>query len=242
MSSNKRQNGASRRESAASNPNELTIDNSVLMLIDHQPWVAFSVHSIDPGLMINNVAAMAQAAKTVGVPTILTTVGARGSILADPIFKEISDIFPDVTPIDRTSTHAWSHPEVRAAVDATGRKKLIMAGLVTEVCLAQSVLAALKDGFDVYFLSDCSGGITAESHEDAKARMIQAGAKPVSWLSVTSEWTPDYRSPERQALTDNLRQRGGVAALMVDYMIAQVTAGLVAAPNFAAAPATAGAR
>jgi nicotinamidase-related amidase len=241
MSSNKRQNGASRRESMASNPNELTIDNSVLILIDHQPWVAFSVHSIDPGLMINNVAAMAQAAKTVGVPTILTTVGAHGSILADPIFKEISDIFPDVTPIDRTSTHAWSHPEVRAAVDATGRKKLIMAGLVTEVCLAQSVLAALKDGYDVYFLSDCSGGITAESHEDAKARMIQAGARPVSWLSVTSEWTPDYRSPERQALTDNLRQRGGVAALMVDYMIAQVTAGLVKAPTFSA-PATAGAR
>jgi nicotinamidase-related amidase len=184
---------------------------------------------------------MAQAAKTVGVPTILTTVGAHGSILADPIFKEISDIFPDVTPIDRTSTHAWSHPEVRAAVDATGRTKLIMAGLVTEVCLAQSVLAALKDGYDVYFLSDCSGGITAESHEDAKARMIQAGAKPVSWLSVTSEWTPDYRSPERQALTENLRQRGGVAALMVDYMIAQVTAGLVKAPTFSA-PATAGAR
>jgi nicotinamidase-related amidase len=242
MSSNKRQNGASRREPTASNPNELTIDNSVLMLIDHQPWVAFSVHSIDPGLMINNVAAIAQAAKTVGVPTILTTVGAQGSILVDPIFKEISDIFPDVTPIDRTSTHAWSHPEVRAAVDATGRKKLIMAGLVTEVCLAQSVLAALKDGFDVYFLSDCSGGITAEAHEDAKTRMVQAGARPVSWLSVTSEWTPDYRSPERQALTDNLRQRGGVAALMVDYMIAQVTAGLVTAPNFAAAPATAGAR
>jgi nicotinamidase-related amidase len=242
MSSNKRQNGAPRRESTTSNPNELTIDNSVLILIDHQPWVAFSVHSIDPGLMINNVAAIAQAAKAVGVPTILTTVGAQGSILVDPIFKEISDIFPDVTPIDRTSTHAWSHPEVRAAVDATGRKKLIMAGLVTEVCLAQSVLAALKDGFDVYFLSDCSGGITPESHEDAKARMIQAGARPVSWLTVTSEWTPDYTSPERQALTDVFRQRGGAAALMADYVIAQVTAGLVKAPNFGAAPATAGAR
>src|SRR3977135_2129930 len=137
-----------------------------------------------------------------GVPRVLTTVGAQGSILVDPIFKEISDIFPDVTPIDRTSTHAWSHPEVRAAVDATGRKKLIMAGLVTEVCLSQSVLAALKDGFDVYFVSDCSGGITPESHEDAKARMVQAGARPVSWLAVYGEWAPDYTSPERQALAD----------------------------------------
>jgi nicotinamidase-related amidase len=222
-----------------SNPNELTIENSVLMLIDHQPWVAFSVHSIDPGLMINNVAAMARAAKILGVPTILTTVGAKGSVLVDPIFKEISEVFPDVTPIDRTSTHAWSHPQVRAAVDATGRKKLIMAGLVTEVCLAQSVLAARKDGFDVFFLSDCSGGITLEAHEDAKARMIQAGAKPISWLAVTSEWTPDYTSAERQALTEIQRQRGGAAALMADYVFAQITAGLVKAPTFASAGAKA---
>jgi nicotinamidase-related amidase len=237
-----RNNGEPRRDFRTNNPNELTIENSVLMLIDHQPWVAFAVHSIDPGLMINNVAGLAQSAKNLGVPVVLTTVGAQGSILVDPIFKEISDVFPDVTPIDRTSTHAWSHPDVRAAVDATGRKKLIMAGLVTEVCLAQSVLGALKDGFDVYFVSDCSGGITPEAHEDAKARMVQAGAKPMSWLAVTSEWTPDYTSPERQALTDIQRQRGGVAALMGDYVIAQVTAGLVKAPSFASGPAPAGSR
>jgi len=239
MSGNRsKNNGPSRREFKSNNPNELTIENSVVMLIDHQPWVAFAVHSIDPGLMLNNVAGLAQAAKDLGVPTILTTVGAQGSILVDPIFKEISDVFPDVTPIDRTSTHAWSHPEVRAAVDATGRKKLIMAGLVTEVCLAQSVLAALKDGFDVFFVSDCSGGITPEAHEDGKARMVQAGAKPISWLAVISEWAPDYTSPERQALIDVTRQRGGIAALMGDYVIAQVTAGLVKAPTFASAEPT----
>lgn len=224
------------------NPNELTIENSVLVLIDHQPWVAFAVQSIDPGLLINNVAGLAQAAKALGVPTVLTTVGARGSILVDPIFKEISEIFPDVTPIDRTSTHAWSHPDVRAAIDATGRKKLIMAGLVTEVCLAQSVLAALKDGFDVYFVSDCSGGITREAHEDAKVRMTQAGAKPISWLAVQSEWAPDYTSPERAALANVLSQRGGVSALMFDYVMAQVKAGLVPPPSFMPAPVRAGAR
>ena len=224
------------------NPNELTVDNSVVILIDHQPWVAFAVHSIDVGLMINNTAALAQAARDVGVPVVLTTVGAKGSVLVDPIFKEISDLFPDVTPIDRTSTHAWSHPEVRAAIDGTGRKKLIMAGLVTEVCLAQSVLAALKDGYDVYFVSDCSGGITPEAHEDGKARMIQAGARPVSWLAVMSEWSPDYTSPERQALTEVTRQRGGVAAVMADYVFAQVTAGLVKMPSFVSAPAKAGSR
>src|SRR6267142_5976846 len=146
------------------NPNELTIENSVLVLIDHQPWIALMVHSIDLGVMVNNVAGLAQAAKNAGVPTILTTIGAKGSILVDPLFKEITEIFPDVTPIDRTSTHAWSHPEFRAAIDATGRKKLIMAGLVTEVCLCQSVLAARKDGYEVYFVPDCSGGVSVEAH------------------------------------------------------------------------------
>ena len=213
------------------NPNELTIENSVVILIDHQPWVAFSVHSCDPGLVINNTAALAQASRDLGVPVVLTTVGAKGSILVDPIFKEITAVFPDVTPIDRTSTHAWSHPEVRAAVDATKRKKLIMAGLITEVCLCQSVLAAIKDGFDVYFVSDCSGGITVESHEDAKARMIQAGAKAVSLWSVLSEWTPDYTSPERQKLVGVTRERGGVVTLMADYVLAQVEAGLVKMPS-----------
>ena len=244
MAGNKsRGNGASRRGfKSTPNPNELTIDNSVLVLIDHQPMVAFDITSIDRTFLINNVAALAQCARDLGVPVVLTTVGAQGSVLVDPIFKEISELFPDVTPIDRTSTHAWSHPEVRAAVDATGRKKLIMAGLATEVCLAQSVLAAIKDGFEVYIVSDASGGVTMEAHEDGKARMVQAGAKPMSWISVMSEWAPDYTSPERQALLDVVLRRGGGAALISDYVFAQVKAGLVKAPDFAAAPALAGSR
>jgi hypothetical protein len=114
---------------------------------------------------------------------------AKGSILVEPIFKQLSDLFPGVTPIDRISTHAWSHPEVRKALDATGRKKLIIAGLVTEVCLAQSVLAALKDGYEVYFVSDCSGGITTESHEDAKLRMIQGSPAAPPWFPSFPERT-----------------------------------------------------
>src|ERR1041385_8452852 len=101
------------RRNVVKNPNELTIENSALVLIDHQPWVAFGVKSIDTGLLVNNVAGLAKTARDLGVPTVLTTVGARGSVLADPIFKEIGDLFPNVKPIDRTSTHAWSHPQVR---------------------------------------------------------------------------------------------------------------------------------
>jgi len=121
---------------------------------------------------------------------------------------------------------------VRAAIEATGRRKLVMAGLVTEVCLAQSVLAALKDGFEVYFVSDCSGGITVESHEDAKARMVQAGAKPISWLAVTAEWVPDYLMPERQVVTDIALKRSGSYALQIEYVMAQVAAGIVPMPSF----------
>lgn len=214
------------------NPNELTIDNSILLLIDHQAAIAMLTPSLRAEVLVNNVAGLAQAAKILGVPTVLTTVGARGSVLADPIFKEIAAVFPGVMPIDRTSTHAWSHPEVRAAVDRSGRKKLIMAGIATEVCLAQSVLSALKEGFEVYFVSDCSAGVTEEAHEDAKLRMIAAGAKPINWLAVVSEWTPDYTSPERAALIDVLSQRAGTSALWTDYTLAQIREGVVPIPAF----------
>ena len=111
---------------------------------------------------------------------------------------------------------------------------------MTEVCLAQSVLAALKEGYEVYFVSDCSGGATVEAHEDAKARMVQAGAKPINWLAVISEWAPDYTSPERAALGDVWSRRGGIINLAGDYVLAQVTAGLVPMPSFMSAPGKAG--
>jgi nicotinamidase-related amidase len=224
------------------NPNELTIENSVLVLIDHQPGVAINVRSIELGLLINNTAALAQVAQAFRVPTVLTTVGANGGVLVDPIFKEIREAFPELTPIDRPSTHAWSHPDVRAAVDATGRKKLVMAGLVTEVCLAQSVLAALKDGYDAYFVSDCSGGITQEAHDDAKVRMTMAGAQPINWMALTAEWSPYWAAPER-ALVSDIESRLGVtsSSLLFDWITAQVAAGVVSLPATSAENARVGA-
>ncbi len=213
------------------NSNELTIENSAVVLIDHQPAIAMISPSLRTEVLVNNVAGLARAAKALKIPTVLTTVGAKGSILTDPIFTEISEAFPDVTPIDRTTTHAWSDPRVRAAIDATGRKKLIMAGIATEVCLAQSVLAALKEGFEVYFVSDCSAGVTQEAHDDAKVRMTVAGAKPINWLAVISEWTPEVMSPERAALTDVLSKRAGASSLWIDYVLAQVKEGIVPPPT-----------
>src|SRR5882672_6312792 len=197
------------------NPNELTIENSAVVLIDHQPGVALAVNSIDRTVLVNNVSGLAAAAKALGVPTVLTTIGAKGSVLVDPIFKEIQAIFPEITPIDRTSTHAWSDPKFRAAIDATGRKKLIMAGIVTGTCLSQSVLAARKDGFEVYFVSDCSGDVTKEAHDEAKVRMTMAGAKPINWYALTGEWAPYWASPERALISQIDSQRGGTSASVV---------------------------
>src|SRR4029077_6395551 len=129
--------------------------NSVLILIDRRPWVAFGVNSIDPSLLSNNLEGLASSAKALDVPVILTTVGPEGGKLRDPLMRAVADVFPDKTPIDRKSTNAWAY--IREAVGATGRKKLLMAGLWTEVCLAQTAISALADGYRVFFVSDCSG-------------------------------------------------------------------------------------
>ena len=207
------------------NPNPITIDNSVLILIDHQPWVAFSVGSIDTALLVNNVAGLGRAARDLGVPTILTTVGASGGPLNDPLFGQIIEALPDQEPIDRVSTNAWA--DIKPTVEATGRKVLLMAGIWTEVCLAQTALSALKDGYTVYFVSDCSGGVTQEAHDDAKQRMVQAGASGINWIGLVTEWTPDYTTAERQAVIPGLLVRGGGVALSLEYMLANlpVTAG-----------------
>ena len=202
------------------NPNPITIDNSVLILIDQQPWVAFSVQSIDRTLLVNNVTALARAAKAVGVPTVLTTVGASGGPLKDPMFAQITEVLPDEEPIDRVSTNAWA--DIKPAVEATGRRVLLIAGIWTEVCLAQTALSALKDGYTVYFVSDCSGGVSHEAHEDAKQRMVQAGANGINWVAAVTEWTPDYTSAERQAVNPGLVARGGGVALSIEYLLANM--------------------
>ena len=200
------------------NPNEITPENSVLVLIDHQPWVAFSVNSIDAGLLVNNLQGIAASAKALDVPTILTTVGAKGGILNDPPLKGLADVIPDVTPIDRVSTNAWE--EIREAVAATGRKTLLIAGLWTEVCLAQTAISAMAEGYRVFFVSDCSGGMSVEAHEDAKKRLVQAGATPINWMAVICEWTPDYTTEERERVNAPVMEHGSMAGLAVEYLVA----------------------
>ena len=202
--------------------NQLTIENSALCLIDHQPWVAFPINSISPEHLTNNVLALAKTAKTLGVPTVLTTINGESGPLRDPLFKGLSALWPDQTPIDRSNTNAWSDPAFVEAVKATGRTKLVMAGLWTEVCLAQTALSAMKAGFEVYFVADASGGLSPEGHERACQRMIQAGACPMTWFAVAAEWTPDNTAPEYQGMYPVTLEHGGGVQWAVEYIMANL--------------------
>jgi nicotinamidase-related amidase len=205
------------------NPNQITIDNSVVVLVDHQPWVAFSVKSIDAGLLVNNLAGLAASAKALDVPTILTTVGAEGSVLKDPLLNGLAEVVRDVTPIDRVSTNAWE--DIRGAVEATGRRTLLIAGLWTEVCLAQTAVSAIAEGYRVFFVSDCSGGMSDEAHEDAKTRLVQAGATPINWMAVLCEWTPDFTSEDRNSVIPAVMKYGSMAGVSMEYLVAQIDVG-----------------
>src|SRR3989449_1061017 len=167
----------------------LTPQNSVLILIDHQPFQFANVRNADPTLVLNNTVGLAKAAKAFGVPTILTTVTQdRGGFLP----KELQNVFPDQKPIDRTTLNSWEDSRVVEAVKKTGRKKLVMAALWTEICLAFPVIHALGDGYEVYFVTDASGGVSVEAHEMAIQRMVQAGAVPITWTVFASELQRDW--------------------------------------------------
>ena len=167
----------------------LNPEDCVVLLIDHQPFQFANLHSHEPTMIVNNVIGLAKFAKAFKVPVILTTVlEARGGKL----IKGLQDVFPDQTPVDRTYINTWQDKRVVDLVKATGRKKLILAGLWTEMCVAQPAINALGDGYDVYVVTDASGGVSREAHDMAVLRMVQAGAVPITWIALSGEWQRDW--------------------------------------------------
>lgn len=167
----------------------LTPDNCVLVLIDHQPFQFAGLRSHDTQTVINNVVGLAKSARVFNVPTLLTTVVEdRGGLLLQPL----QDVFPEQKPIDRTFINTWEDERVVAWVRKTGRRKIVMAALWTEICLAFPVIHALGDGYEVYFVTDASGGVSLEAHEMAVQRMIQAGGVPLTWTVFASELQRDW--------------------------------------------------
>jgi len=179
----------------------------VLVLIDHQPFQFANLHSHEPTMIVNNVIGLAKTAKVFGVPTILTTVlEERGGHL----IKGLQDVFPEQKPINRTFINTWEDSRVVDIVKKTGRKKLIMAALWTEICLAMPVIQALGEGYEVYIVTDASGGVTLEAHEMAVRRMVQAGAVPMTWIAVLGELQRDWaRESTVPGVAEIFMQHGG---------------------------------
>ena len=167
----------------------LNPEDCVVLLIDHQPFQFANLHSHEPTMIVNNVIGLAKFAKAFKVPVILTTVlEARGGKL----IAGLQAVFPDQKPVDRTYINAWQDKRIVDLVKATGRKKLIIAGLWTEICVAQPAINALGDGYDVYVVTDASGGVSKEAHDMAVLRMVQAGAIPITWIALSAEWQRDW--------------------------------------------------
>jgi nicotinamidase-related amidase len=194
--------------------------DSVLVLIDHQPYQLANLNSHDPHMAVNNATGLAKAAKVFDVPTILTSVVQdRGGY----IFPQITDVFPGQEVIDRTFINTWEDNRVVDAVKATGRKQLIMAGLWTEVCVALPAIQALGEGWDVTVITDASGAVSVEAHQVAIQRMIAAGANMMTWMALAAEWQRDWaRMDTALALNDVVKQHAagsGIAYLWEQQLL-----------------------
>ena len=183
----------------------LTPETSLVIILDYQHHVMEGIGSTDHALIELNGRALAHAAKAMQAPIILSTIGVklRGD---QPTLPSIRQEIPDLPELDRNTMNAWEDTAFRAAVEQTGRKRLIFAGIWTEVCLLYPVLHAQRDGFETYFIIDAVGGATTLAHETAIRRMIQAGSRPLTLNSLITEWIRDWgKSSHGTAAADHFK-------------------------------------
>jgi nicotinamidase-related amidase len=169
----------------------LTPLNCALVVIDFQPAQIATVTSIDTKLLTRNIVTVARLAKTYGLPIVLSTVNVVANGLP-PTLPELKEVLSDSNELDRTSINAWEDVDFRQAIEATGRNKLIMTALWTEVCLAFPSLDAMRDGFEVFPVVDAVGGTSLEAHRAGLERIVQAGAQPISWVTLACELQRDW--------------------------------------------------
>ena len=200
----------------------LTPANCQIIFIDHQPQMAFGVQSIDRQVLKNNTVALAKAAKVFNIPTIITTVETES--FSGNTYPELLDVFPGQDILERTSMNSWDDQKVRDALQANGKKKVVVAGLWTEVCNNSFALCAMLEGdYEMYMVADASGGTSKEAHDYAMHRMIQAGVIPVTWQQVMLEWQRDWARKETYtAVMDIVREHSGAYGMGVDYAYTMV--------------------
>jgi len=199
----------------------LTPDNCVVTLIDLQPQMLFGVANFDRQTIINNNVALSKAARVFGVPVILSTV--ETITFSGNMWPQIQAIFPKQTPIERTTMNSWDDTNFVAAVKKSGRKKIVLSGLWTETCVALPTIQAIYDGYEVYVVEDCCGDVNQLSHDNAMKRVVQAGAKPVTALSVMLEWQRDWANKDTyDAVMDIVKTHFGAYGVGVEYAYTMV--------------------
>jgi nicotinamidase-related amidase len=184
----------------------LEISDTAMLLVDHQVGtMLFGITDIDPVNLRNNTLMLAEGARVHGIPVILTASNPGGT--NGPIFKELTDLFPDVPVIDRVRINAWEDPTLVSAVQATGRHQLVIAGVTTDVCLTLPAISAVGAGYDVYAVIDASGTFSQHSLLASISRMSQAGVKIAGSGMVLSELQRDWSLPTAQATEELLGER-----------------------------------
>ena len=187
-------------------PNEdpfLSPTNSALVLIDYQPHIMMGVRNIDHADLINNTKALIKSAVHFDVPVIFSHVGV-GYNGSQPFLEELRELAPEAIVIDRTNVNAWEEPEFVAAIESLDRRKLIMGGLWTDVCLAYPAIEASQVGFEVYVPEDTVGSISQLSHDNGMKRMVQAGVTPITWNVVLAELQRDHARTETGEQTSRI--------------------------------------
>ncbi|MCA0338547.1 MULTISPECIES: hydrolase [unclassified Shinella] len=199
----------------------LTPQNSTLVVIDYQPVQVNSIASMDRPLMVRNIVATAKAGVAYKLPIVHTTVNVKTGLNKPPI-SQLQAVLADFPTYDRTTINSWEDIEFRQAVEATGRKKLIMTALWTEACLAFPALDALKEGYEVYVVVDAVGGTSVTAHDAALRRIEQAGGKLISVVQLLCELQRDWKRTETvPAFLDIMKGLGGTAGLQFEWDAAE---------------------
>jgi nicotinamidase-related amidase len=176
----------------------LTPENAALIVIDYQPSQFAAVRSMDPDLLLQNIVSTVKTGKAFGVPIVHSTVNVASG-RQEPTVPELAELLEDDPTIDRTSLNSWEDADFLAAVRATGRRKLILCALWTEICMAFPALDAMREGYDVYPVVDAIGGTSEEAHRAGLERVVQAGGSPISWVALACELQRDWAREETVA-------------------------------------------
>jgi len=199
----------------------LAPDECVVALIDYQPQMLFGVVNFDRQSVMNNAVGLAKSARAFNVPVVLSTV--ESTSFSGPTWPVLLAALDTPEPVERSSMNAWEDAGFVAAIERTGRKKIVLAGLWTEACVTFPTISAIEAGYEVYIPADACGDVSQVAHDMAMLRCIQAGAVPMTWLQVLLEWQRDWsRRDTYDAVMDIAKQHGGAYGQGVEYAYTMV--------------------